>query len=272
MPKTITKLTEEQKDSLISEFIDKLGSRLRAKRNALNLTQTELGNCLGVNHSTISKYETGNRNMKVEVLPLYSAYCKFHLYELFPEDESQAILDTFSTAVVITVERKKRHELIQQKKAGRAAVLKQTGQEKVLKGQVYDVNGQDVFEPVPQVQKTKSLREKYKDAEMHTEFMPYSDMEFCDFVKNQNMQLKDSVISAGRFLEQIFYLENKETLKGIVANYIIDELVINQVAHEHPDEVNRRVYAYYQKLFQNYMDGNSDQHNEDDIPHLQEPT
>lgn len=275
MLKTITKLTQEQHDKLVNDFIKTLGSRLKAKRDAVNLSQAELGYCFGSDHSTISRYESGDRNMKVEMLPLYSAYCKFKMCELFPEDESQAILDSFSSAIIITVERKKRREKIQQRKADRAAMLKQAGQEKVLKGQVYEVGGQEVFEPVPQAQKVKSLREKYKDAEMHTEFRPYSDMEFCDFVKSQEIRLKDSVVSAGRFLEQISSLENKETLKGLIADYIVDELVINQVAQEHPDEVSRRAYAYYQKLYLDYMNENSGQNShdyEEDNPQWQEPT
>lgn len=47
----------------------------------------------------------------------------------------------------------------------------------------------------------------------------------------------------------------KETLKGAVADYIVDELVINQVAHKHPDEVSRRAYAYYRMLYQRIQDG-----------------
>lgn len=182
-----------------------------------------------------------------------SSFLPQYNYELFPRDESQEILDTFASAVSITVERKKRQEELRQKKSDVKAVLKQQGQEKILKAQVFDVNGKEVYEPVPVKLTSKSLRDKYKDAEMHTEYGPYSETEFCNFVKGQDEMIVDSVMYAGQFLKQIEELPHKDTLRGMIADYIVDELVINQVAHKHPDEVSRRAYAYYKMLYQNQM-------------------
>ena len=215
MDKTITKLSNEKKEHLISEFLTKLGKRLEEKRQKRNLSQKDLADCLDIERSTLSKYETGDRDMQVSMLPLFSTYCKFPMYELFPKDESQTILDTFSTAVSITVNRKKRQEHLKQKKTAKSKALKQLGQERILKGQVYDINGVEVFEPVPPT-KPKTLRDQYKDAEKHTEYEPYSEMEFCDFVKAQGEDIVDSTVSAGQFLKQIEKLPNKETLKGVV--------------------------------------------------------
>lgn len=254
MNKMITKLTDVQKDSLTSGFLAKLGKRLESKRLRLSLTQTELADCLDIDRTTLSRYESGTRDMQVSMLPLFSTYCKFPMHELFPRDESQEILDTFATAVSITVERRKRQEGVRQKRADELVALKQKGQEKILKGQVFDVNGKEIFEPVPVKSTAKSLRDKYKDAEMHTEYGPYSEVEFCNFVKEKDEMLVESVMYAGQFLKQIEDLPHKDTLKGVIADYIIDELVINQVARKHPDEVSRRAYAYYRMLYYKNMD------------------
>ena len=60
------------------------------------------------------------------MLPLFSVYCKFPLCDLFPQDESKTILDTFAAAVSITVERKKRQEDLCRKKS-----LERNGQKKL---------------------------------------------------------------------------------------------------------------------------------------------
>ena len=240
-----------QKENLISEFLIKLGKRLEEKRKKRSLSQKELAECLSIDRSTLSKYESGDRDMQVSMLPLFSTYCKFPIYELFPKDDSQAILDTFSTAVTITVNRKKRRERLEQQKAAKSTILKKLGKsEKILKGQIYDVNGKEIFEPVPPA-KTKTLREQYKDAELHTEYGPCSEVEFYDFVKAQGEEFVDVTVSAGQFLKQIEYLPNKETLKGAIADYIIDEIVINNVTN-YQDEMSKRVYAYYRMLYNKY--------------------
>ena len=44
----------------------------------------------------------------------------------------------------------------------------------------------------------------------------------------------------------------KETLKGALADYIVDELVIEHVSQKHPDEMSKRAYEYYRRLFCDY--------------------
>lgn len=253
-----TKLSEEQTKTLITDFLRKLGTRLKGKREKINLSQKELAECLNIDQSTLSKYESGDRDMDASMLPLFSTYCKFPMCDLFPKDESQFILDTFSRAVTITVERKKRQVELQRRKEDIKMTQKQSGEEKILKAHVFEVNGKEVYEPVPQKLVSKSLRELYKDAEMHTEYRPYSKKEFCDFVRTKDMSLIDSVLNAGQFLQQIEDVPYKDTLKGAVADYIVDELVINQVAQRASDEVSRRAYAYYRLLYHQKMNSEGD--------------
>lgn len=243
MKHVIAKLTNEEKESLVSDFLKSIGERLRDKRVLKSLSQADLADCLSIDQSTLSKYENGDRDMQISLLPLFSVYCKFPLYDLFPKDESQFILDVFSKAVTITVARKKRQEAKQY-------VTKHTDK-KVLKGQVYEVDGEEVFEPVIKKSKSKTLRMQYKDAERHTEYSPYTDVEFCDFVKNN--ALLNSILDAGNLLMQIDDKPHKDTLKGAIADYIIDELIINQVAHRGSKESERRAYAYYRRLYQIMM-------------------
>jgi len=259
MYKTITKLSAEQRSSLISDFLTKLGERIGVKRRKNSLSQEDLAYCLDIDRSTLSKYESGDRDMQVSMLPLFSTYCKFPLHELFPIDESREILDSFAAAVSITVDRKKRKEYMRQKKAIKSEELKKMGLAKVLKGQVFDIDGMEVFEPVSQKQQQKSLRDSYKDAEMQTGYEPYSETEFSDYVSEQKREFVEPMILAGQFLRQIEDLPNKETLKGLIADYIVDELVINDITQGHPDEMSRRAYEYYRRLYFNCQDkGDSD--------------
>ena len=180
-------------------------------------------------------YEIGFRDITPAApKEIISIYCNFPMYELFPKDESKLILDTFATAVTITVERKKRQERIRKMKADRSAILRQAGQE--------------VFEPVAP-KKRKTLREQYKDVEIYTEYPPYNESEFMNYVTEKKEGFILPIVSAGQFLHQIEDQTGKETLKGMIADYIVDELVIEGVARKQPDETSKRVYAYYRMLY-----------------------
>lgn len=255
MYKTITKITTEQKSRLISDFLKKLGRRLVAKRLDQGLKQGELAECLGIDHSTLSNYEHGKSDMNVSMLPLFSTYCKFPMYELFPKEESQAILDTLAKSVSITVDRKKRQEERRRKKEDKPKDQKKP--KKILKGQVYDIDGQEVFEPV-QRKEGKSLREQYKDAEVDIVDQPFTEAEFQNFVIEQKEDLVESMVSAGQFLRQIEKMPNKETLKCMIADYIVDELIIESVSQDRQDSAARRAYAYYRKLYLEYLHGKDD--------------
>ena len=252
MDKTITKLSAEQTRSLVKDFLENLGRRIERKREIRNLSQSELSECLNIDRTTLSRYENGERDMPVSTLPLLSTYCKFPLYELFPKEDSRAILDTFAKAVSITVNRKKRHDTLRQVKKDKAEYLREIGHERVLKGQVYEIDGKEIFEPVPP-KKQKSLREQYKDAEVQTNYRAFSEKEFYNYVIEQKPEIADSISAAGQFLEQIEGLANKETLKGMVADYIVDGIVIDSVSKERPDELSKRAYAYYQQLYWHYQ-------------------
>ncbi len=245
MFKTITKLSDEQKRTMISDFLTKLGERLEFNRRRLNLSQAELADCLEIDRTTLSRYENGTRDMQVSMLPLFSTYCNFPIYELFPKDESQAILDTFAEAVTITVCRNHRQELKRKRQ------IMSYEPNKILKGQVYEIDGVESFEPVKhKATVTKSVRTKYKDAEIATGYKPYTDEEFCEIIKMRDEETVEAVLKAGQFLEQIEKMSSKDSLKEAVADYIIDELVISEVMQKYPDATAQRIYAYYKEVYQ----------------------
>lgn len=246
MQKTITKLTNEQTNTLTSDFLSRLGRRLEFKRKQHNLSQTELADCLEIDRTTLSKYENGTRDMQISMLPLFSTYCKFPIYELFPKDESLAILDMFSTAVSVAVERKVRQE---KKKADQ--LITSFSSRKNLKGQVYEVGGVEVFEPVKHREAApKSQKAKYRDAEMITDYKPCTDEEFCDYVRMHDDEEIDRFLTAGEFLKQLQEAPSKDSLKGAIADYIIDGLVVSEMSKPFQDPIVQRVYAYYKAMYQ----------------------
>ena len=246
MQKTITKLTNEQTNTMVSDFLTRLGKRLEFKRKQHNLSQTELADCLEIDRTTLSKYENGTRDMQISMLPLFSTYCKFPIYELFPRDESQAILDMFASAVSVTVERKVRQE---KKKADQ--LITPFTSKKSLKGQVYEVDGVEVFEPAKHREAApKSQKAKYKDAEMNTDYKPCTDEEFCDYVRMHDNEEIDRFLTAGEFLKQLQEAPSKDSLKGAIADYIIDGLVVSEMSKPFQDPIVQRVYAYYKAMYQ----------------------
>ena len=244
MKHTITKLTPLETQSMVCDFLKNLGGRLKDKRTHINLSQEELAYCLDIDQTTLSKYESGDRDMQISLLPQFSTYCKFPIYELFPKEESEFILDVFSKAVTITVNRKQRQIELQSR---RNATI-QT-EEKILKAQIFDVNGQEVYEPVSQKNTNKSIRERYRHAEIDTPARPYSEQEFCNYVTSKDITTYNSIVDAGQFLIQLESASRKDTLKNNVADYIIDELVINQLTGKKTSEESARIYAYYQRLY-----------------------
>jgi transcriptional regulator with XRE-family HTH domain len=78
-------------------FIDKrIGSKLRARRNYLGITQSNLGNMLGVTFQQIQKYEKGINRVSVSKLKELSSILKVPI-DYFLND-SDSVMDTLSDA------------------------------------------------------------------------------------------------------------------------------------------------------------------------------
>lgn len=239
----ISNITDEQKERIISDFLIKLGSKLKAKRRRMNLSQSELSAHLDIDQTTLSKYENGDRDMSVSLLPLFSIYCNFPLHELFPKTESELLLEIFDNAVQVVVDRKKRQQIVQEQKE---LEHERNG---VVFANMY--SGKDFFRDASPC--GKSVRSRYKDAEIQISQAAFDKHEFCEYILNNNDEFVSSIIDAGQLLLKLAHMPNKNTLKGLLADYIIDGLVINEVSHKESPNEAHRAYAYYKALFDEYM-------------------
>ena len=115
------------------------------------------------------------------------------------------------------------------------------------------MGGKEVREEIKCKEKTR--KDKYRSAEISTQVEPYSKEEFCDYINCFDEEIKDSVIKGGGFLEQIENRPKKAVLADVVADYIVDEIVINRVSVNHPDEASKRAYAYYKRLKERMDEG-----------------
>lgn len=61
------------------------GRRIRTAREALNLTQTELANLVGKTQNTISNYESGQRALRVDELPVLAEALKVSILYFFED-------------------------------------------------------------------------------------------------------------------------------------------------------------------------------------------
>lgn len=255
MQKHVEKLSKEQSNSIVQTFLQSFGERLKFRRKKVNLSQDELADCLDLEASTLSKYESGTRDMQVSLLPLISVYCDFPMYELFPKEESACILDVFAHAVRITVDRHKRQSEYRARRKENAELKKLMGKGKELKGYVYDVDGHEVYEPAASRSNGKTAsKERYRSASVEPDMPPYSEQSFCNFIKNEIPDSIQPVMDAGQFLNSVDGMPKKEGLREAVADYIVDELVINHISAGHYDERIGRMYAYYYELYKKYYD------------------
>ena len=143
MYKIVTKLSASQEKEIKKNFLKTLGRRLKEKRTVRSVSQAEIGKVLSLDATSISKYESGDQDMNVSLLPLYSVYYDFPLYELFPRAESRELLNTFSEAVKISSDRKKRKQVLTHKKEEQKMYQGVYGKDKVLKAQIYEIDGKE---------------------------------------------------------------------------------------------------------------------------------
>ncbi len=87
---------------------------------------------------------------------------------------------------------------------------------------------------------------------MPAEAEPFSDEEFAEYLKTFDSDIRDSLYSAGVFLERIIDEPRKDTLRKAVVDYIVDEVIINRVSDKYAGETAKRAYAYY-KRWTEYM-------------------
>ena len=232
-------LTDEQRERLKTDFLTNVGKRLKDKREHRSLSLRKLAEGMPVKAAALSKYENGKKDIPLSHLSLYSIYCDFELRELFPSDEMKNLLSSFKASVVVI--------------SGSNARRKEKGRSsKTLTARIYIQDGIEIREEIRS--KIETQRNMYKNAQIPAEEHPFSEEEFCEYLMSFNSEVKDSVCSAGEFLKQIMAEPRKETLRKAVADYIIDEIIIDRVTGKYADNTAKRAYAYY-KLLMERIDG-----------------
>ena len=68
-----------------------VGTWLREKRKAKGLSQAELADIMGVEHTTISKVEAGKWAISIDMLALFCEHLEYPLDEIFVIDQNQEV-------------------------------------------------------------------------------------------------------------------------------------------------------------------------------------
>ncbi len=244
MAKIVRKLTDEQMKQLRSDFRNDIGMRLRSKREQRNMSLDELSEGMPVSEAALSKHENGKTEMPISYLPLYSLYCDFELRDLFPKDEMGTLLGAIKKSITIMSEYNER----KRKKKDKGIIRDQS--DKILQARIYVQDGVEVREEVKT--RIETRKEMYRSADMPAEAEPFSDEEFAEYLKTFDSDIRDSLYSAGVFLERIIDEPRKDTLRKAVVDYIVDEVIINRVSDKYAGETAKRAYAYY-KRWTEYM-------------------
>ena len=242
MSKAVKILDDKQRLQLITDFCKNIGARLKHKREQRNISQSELAGWLSTDNSNLSKYESGDRKIPISYLPLYSLYCDFELRDLFPKNEMDVLLGAFKKSITIMSEYNER----KRKRKDRDTVRDQS--DKILQARIYVQDGVEVREEVKT--RIETRKEMYRSADMPVETEPFSDEEFTEYLKTFNSDIRDSLYSAGVFLERIIDEPRKDTLRKAIVDYIVDEVIINRVSDKYAGEAAKRAYAYYKRLME----------------------
>lgn len=73
--------TDALRHELSMEYNTAFGEVIQRKRKRIGMTQEQLGNFLGVNKSTISRYENGSIDIPAAALPMSCEVCDFKMTE-----------------------------------------------------------------------------------------------------------------------------------------------------------------------------------------------
>lgn len=202
------KLSEQQEENLKSTFLKTLGERIRSKRVQKSLSQHELADCLHISAASLSQYENGNNDMKVSGLALISTYCDFPLTDYFDREQSRELLKSFSKFVQITTKRK---------------------YQRGKRGEIYNA---DRVQETPVQYERHSQKEFYLKAVMPATEKAFTDEEFVEYLqKNKSPEFLEAMTGADKFIDYLSGQPEKERIRGIVTDTIIEEILIEPIVH-----------------------------------------
>ena len=240
-------LTKEQEKNIISDFLRKLGNKVRQKREKKNISQKELADFLHIDRSVLSKYENGQTDMVVSKLPMISLYCDFPLKDYFDEELQQTISQTVKEMAQLV---QTKYKIKDARKAHRDA--KKEAQMEFLVGFVYEKDGvrytkenigSDVVQPKPMSDYEICMRGDYYT---NSNVVPFDEQDFMVYLEGEPLLLE--ILQTGRKMIDCIGNDTKETrLKTSISEYVIGEVFIEKVIKQESWDA-LRAYAYYKKM------------------------
>lgn len=236
--KVMINIEKSEKEELKKNFLVRLGSYLKERREHKGYSQESVAQVIEVERSVLSKYEDGKASMKVDTLPVLSAIYDFELSECFKQPEYRDLVSKFKGAVTVMshkYERKRYRQTLVKYERVRPATT---------------VDGERVMI----VEETKtgkvSFGEKIKSGSIVVEDRAYNDYEMESYLERIINANGSAVADALTMLDSISEAKKKETLKGVVADYVINELIVEPMVYNQDNGYFRRAYAYYKKYLE----------------------
>lgn len=232
---------------LRTEFLIQLGLKIRKYREKKNIAQVDLAKCLGISDSSLSDYENGVEDMKISHLPVISLYCDVPMARLLPSEEMREFISSVSIAVDIT---RKRYE--------RKNKAKPDNKRKLI-SRTFEENGMEYTVPTYERNKQPGIKEQYRRGILESDAEPLSGKEFYDYIKKKKPELVGVILDAGNLLKDLENIPQTETIKGYVADFIVDKVFLIETASKNKDDSydlqHQRVYAYYKTLLNDFYKG-----------------
>lgn len=239
-------ITDEKK--ITSEFLKKVGNIIKRNRERKNISQEELAEYIHVNRTTISRFETGESDMKISYMPLISLYCEFPMSEYIDTSYSEKLINTFARLVAI------KHSKYMRTKQKTAIPTN-----KKLLYKVYEENGEEVIEKT----KKKEIIPSYKmqliyciaNVEAEEDIEPFSDEDFYNYLVSRPdfYELASILDGANKILEYESFYNTNETMKNSIADFILNTIIIEPML-KNPTPFEKIAYEYYKSIFEKYND------------------
>ena len=165
----------------------------------------------------------------------------------------QVLTFTFEELVIIIREKMERKE--KRKGKGSSETHKAMHKSKrILKGYIYEIDGKDEMFPVAK-KNENTLKQMYFRGEMPVRQKPFDINGFAEFLQVHEQSIS-ALDAARRFLAYIGNATQKETIKGIIAEFVISEILITPIIEKHSTDYEQ-LYALYKSI----LDGNSMENN-----------
>ncbi len=236
----MTQITDDDKDRIRKEFREEFGEYLRLKREYKNIALKEASEFIDVKESTLSRYESGEQDMKISNLPLLSLYYGFSMKACLSALHTNDTINNFSELVMIKRRKYQRKDIIYDK------------DEKLIAKIYTDRSGREFKVPVSDKRQTEySYREKLARGEISFEGVEaFSPDEFFDYLLKifgeEGLELLNDSATVINYADE---KSKKETLKTYLADFVIDNIIVEQILY-HDSEAARRAYMYYKRILE----------------------